>query len=62
MNLDCSECDRGACKHCPVWAAFECDLCNRDTCEDCTSFKYALWVLAGLLEKPEIERVIWPCA
>ncbi len=60
MNPDCGGCDRETCKHCPTWAAFECDLCDRNTCQDCASFEHALLILQGLLEKPELEAVFWP--
>lgn len=56
----CGSCDLTKCSACPHFALFECELCSRDSCEDCSSFQYALWTLAGLLERPEIERVIWP--
>jgi len=58
--VDCRECVRDSCTGCPAWAAFECDLCSRETCQDCVRFRHALWVLQGLLEKPELEAVFWP--
>lgn len=60
MIEPCISCGKTTCKTCVYWAAFECDLCRRNSCQGCRLFKYALWVLAGLLEKPELEAVFWP--
>ena len=61
MIKPCASCDMTTCWACPHWATFECDLCNRESCEDCSQFRYAVWVLEGMLEKPELEAVFWPC-
>lgn len=60
MSDPCGSCDKTTCRACPLWAVFECELCALDTCENCPSFKYALWVLQGLLERPALEVVFWP--
>jgi len=56
----CGSCELTKCNACPHFAAFSCDLCRRESCEDCSVFRYALWTLAGLLESPHLEKVIWP--
>lgn len=61
MIEPCISCEKTTCRACVHWTAFECELCTCEDCQECLSFRYGLWALEGLLKKPELEAVIWPC-